>query len=183
MPMKMMGVRCGRRRRGGRASHEPPRHVDDPHSANMPMKMMNRCGRRRRGGRAGREHPQHEDDAHRAIMPMMMVSRCSRRRQGECTVHVQSRQVDNPEGAQHADDERVSRCGRRRRSGRAGREHPWHVHDPDRPNIPNDVMLCCVIGGSPTLQQHHKLGQRDHVPSNSQVSNNIGQPAHHTTQP
>ena len=28
---------------------------------------------------------------------------------------------------------------------------------------------------SPKLQQHHKRGQRDHVPSNSQVSNNISQ--------
>jgi hypothetical protein len=28
---------------------------------------------------------------------------------------------------------------------------------------------------SPILQQHHKSGQRDHVPSNLQVSNNISQ--------
>ena len=80
MPMKMMMViRCGRCRRGGRASHEHPRHVDDPHRANMPMKMMMmmmmmmliRCGRRRRGGRAGNEHSRHVHHTHKANIPLM----------------------------------------------------------------------------------------------------------------
>ena len=40
MMMMMMMSGCGWCCRGGRPGHEHPRHVDDPHRANMPMIMV-----------------------------------------------------------------------------------------------------------------------------------------------